>query len=86
MEDVRSRWGSPEGRALPSWDRIFLFFSCASLGSKGQSSDPGEWDSSHGGQAFLLPWLVSLPWSEIQLQRFPLAWAMAPLPYHSGYC
>lgn len=67
--DVGSRWGSPKGRALPSGDRIFLFFSWASLGSKGQSSDPGALGTSHRDQTFPGPWLVSLPWSEIQFAK-----------------
>ena len=69
MEDVCCQRGSLAGRALPPWDRIFLFFLRASLGGKGQPSDPGALSSSHRDQAFPLPWLVSLPWSEIQFAK-----------------
>lgn len=50
-------------------DRIFLFFLHASLGGKGQPSDPGALSSSHRDKASPLLWLVSLPWSEIQFAK-----------------
>lgn len=59
MEDVRSQWGSLAGRALPSGDGIFLFFSRAALGGKGQPSDPEHW--APPARSGLSPALACLP-------------------------